>query len=420
MNLTEGKNVTDDARTTNNISNGDYFSSTNPTLFANFSTSGIFTINHTWNESQPNDTSSYGLEDYDNYEVCLERGTGSVEDWTFQTVVLLIQVMILLCNSFIVVAILRQWTKEGRPIGSRAASCYLVLNLASADALVGLFQIFQFFHFFVCVFYEAMSRNVFTCLLPGILTQFVDCASAFTVIAIALDRVLSVTKAVLYRNILSQRRALFAIGAIWCLSLFVSLTVFMIPGAYLFENGNCEYNRMYDDVLFWGTIILIYGVLIFSYWIIHKKTLEVLRRGSTGSTRNLVGTKAARMLLIIIAWDSCAYCPLIIVTLLEICGVQVSLFLTAVVKHITSLTFLADPFIYANGNPHTKRAISNLLMCLRGHPPSEMDIPGNRESLGETSTNMVRRMMSSLTNSSVVSDRDKSSPNVRRHSFRLE
>ncbi|GLG98188.1 Protein of unknown function [Gryllus bimaculatus] len=150
----------------------------------------------------------------------------------------------------------------------------------------------------------------------------------------------------------------------------------------------------------------------------------MLRRGSLPAPRKQAGTKAARMLLLIFAWDSCAYFPLLIVTIVQACGVTVNATLHDVSSNLTLLTILADPYIYAYNNQQTKKAIVDFVACFRRDArEDEMERVGRRQSmLPDTSMRRLRHIISSITNTSTASEEEKEkangqSPTLKRNSL---
>ncbi|PSN46292.1 hypothetical protein C0J52_12850 [Blattella germanica] len=130
-------------------------------------------------------------------------------------------------NTFIVFAILRHRPrrKQETPTPSNV-SVRLALNLAIADLLVGLTTVYYLSSKYLCSVIAVLSHLKYLCLSMFAMIMCAHATSAYTIVAIAIDRYIAVVHALRYRELMSTRNSRIMVGLVWIFSICVSSPVF--------------------------------------------------------------------------------------------------------------------------------------------------------------------------------------------------
>jgi 7 transmembrane receptor (rhodopsin family). len=120
---------------------------------------------------------------------------------------LIIVFFIVFSNAFIVLAILRYRRRRRRVEHSAlsSASVRFALNLSISDLLVGLSTIYYLSSKYLCSLVAALSHLKYLCLFMFVMIVCAHATSAYTIVAIAIDRYIAVVYALRYREFMSTR-----------------------------------------------------------------------------------------------------------------------------------------------------------------------------------------------------------------------
>lgn len=254
--------------------------------------------------------------------------------------------------------------KERRRLLRNAFNC-LVVNLAFADLVVGLvvLTISTYVHLL-----EALTNHPNLPVLPvGHISYFICCtASTFSLTAMAIDRYIAVAYPVLYRNTISQRRAVVVSICIWFVSIF-------LPSIVYFQVGFIKYAFIFANIAIVATGIIFF----FSYIAIYRK-LRVqfqmssqLQSGTESAQRRALEHEkriANTFVIILVVYLICYMPSCVLIYILNFCRscscVTIHWFRDLQYVFIW-LNSSLNPFLYSWRIPSLREAIFSSLPCQR-------------------------------------------------------
>ncbi|XP_046986517.1 uncharacterized protein LOC124556594 isoform X2 [Schistocerca americana] len=111
--------------------------------------------------------------------------------------------LMLATNASIVAAIVRQ----RRRLAGVSLSARFAANLAAADAFVGAATVFYLSYRYVCASRVGLGGYKYTCVLRFVVVSSAHMTSAYSLVAIAVDRYIAVVHALRYKEIMNVREA---------------------------------------------------------------------------------------------------------------------------------------------------------------------------------------------------------------------
>ncbi|XP_049954300.1 glucose-dependent insulinotropic receptor-like isoform X4 [Schistocerca serialis cubense] len=109
--------------------------------------------------------------------------------------------LMLATNASIVAAIVRQ----RRRLAGVSLSARFAANLAAADAFVGAATVFYLSYRYVCASRVGLGGYKYTCVLRFVVVSSAHMTSAYSLVAIAVDRYIAVVHALRYKEIMNVR-----------------------------------------------------------------------------------------------------------------------------------------------------------------------------------------------------------------------
>ena len=231
---------------------------------------------------------------------------------------------------------------------SRKRSYFLLISLAVADLMVGLFAIPLF------IIGSSTEYPYLRWLVPTSFDAFTGLTSIYTLAVISLERMFAIVCPLRHRA-LTSRNYICAIAIPW-----VTAAVF-IAVLNLYFNGimkDPSYN--FPALLFQTTPLLTICVAYFSIWIKRKYTKGIRNHRAARET------KLANTLFLVTGASLLTWTPFQMINyLLFIRGLQVSRTLLYLSKILQFSNSLVNVIIYPLRIPEFKRTLKNVIHCCR-------------------------------------------------------
>ena len=251
----------------------------------------------------------------------------------------LLAVLIILGNFFTIWVFHRQ--------RSRKRSYFLLISLAVADLMVGLFAIPIFI-------ISSTEYSYLRWLVPTSFDAFTGLTSIYTLAVISLERMFAIVCPLRHRT-LTSRNYICAVAIPW-----VTAAVF-IAVLNLYFNGimkDPSYN--FPALLFQTTPLLTICVAYFSIWIKRKYTKGIRNHRAARES------KLANTLLLVTGASLLTWTPFQMINYLSyIAGLQVSRTLMYLSKILQFSNSLVNVIIYPLRIPEFKRTLKNVIHCCR-------------------------------------------------------
>ena len=251
----------------------------------------------------------------------------------------LLAVLIILGNFFTIRVFHRQ--------RSRKRSYFLLISLAVADLMVGLFAIPIFI-------ISSTEYSYLRWLVPTSFDAFTGLTSIYTLAVISLERMFAIVCPLRHRT-LTSRNYICAVAIPW-----VTAAVF-IAVLNLYFNGimkDPSYN--FPALLFQTTPLLTICVAYFSIWIKRKYTKGIRNHRAARES------KLANTLLLVTGASLLTWTPFQMINYLSyIAGLQVSRTLLYLSKILQFSNSLVNVIIYPLRIPEFKRTLKNVIHCCR-------------------------------------------------------
>ena len=252
----------------------------------------------------------------------------------------LLAVLIILGNFFTIWVFHRQ--------RSRKRSYFLLISLAVADLMVGLFAIPLF------IIGSSTEYSHFWWLVSTSFDAFTGLTSIYTLAVISLERMFATVCPLRHRT-LTSRNYICAVAIPW-----VTAAVF-IAVLNLYFNGimkDPSYN--FPALLFQTTPLLTICVAYFSIWIKRKYTKGIRNRRAARES------KLANTLFLVTGASLLTWTPFQMINYLSyIAGLQVSWTLLYLSKILQFSNSLVNVVIYPLRIPEFKRTLKNVIHCCR-------------------------------------------------------
>ena len=251
----------------------------------------------------------------------------------------LLAVLIILGNFFTIRVFHRQ--------RSRKRSYFLLISLAVADLMVGLFAIPIFI-------ISSTEYSYLRWLVPTSFDAFTGLTSIYTLAVISLERMFATVCPLRHRT-LTSRNYICAVAIPW-----VTAAVF-IAVLNLYFNGimkDPSYN--FPALLFQTTPLLTICVAYFSIWIKRKYTKGIRNHRAARES------KLANTLFLVTGASLLTWTPFQMINYLSyIAGLQVSWTLLYLSKILQFSNSLVNVVIYPLRIPEFKRTLKNVIHCCR-------------------------------------------------------
>ena len=252
----------------------------------------------------------------------------------------LLAVLIILGNFFTIRVFHRQ--------RSRKRSYFLLISLAVADLMVGLFAIPLF------IIGSSTEYPYLRWLVPTSFDAFTGLTSIYTLAVISLERMFATVCPLRHRT-LTSRNYICAVAIPW-----VTAAVF-IAVLNLYFNGimkDPSYN--FPALLFQTTPLLTICVAYFSIWIKRKYTKGIRNHRAARES------KLANTLFLVTGASLLTWTPFQMINYLSyIAGLQVSRTLLYLSKILQFSNSLVNVIIYPLRIPEFKRTLKNVIHCCR-------------------------------------------------------
>ena len=252
----------------------------------------------------------------------------------------LLAVLIILGNFFTIWVFHRQ--------RSRKRSYFLLISLAVADLMVGLFAIPLF------IKGSSTEHSYLWRLVSKSFEAFTGLTSIYTLAVISLERMFATVCPLRHRT-LTSRNYICAVAIPW-----VTAAVF-IAVLNLYFNGimkDPSYN--FPALLFQTTPLLTICVAYFSIWIKRKYTKGIRNHRAARES------KLANTLFLVTGASLLTWTPFQMINYLSyIAGLQVSRTLLYLSKILQFSNSLVNVIIYPLGIPEFKRTLKNVIHCCR-------------------------------------------------------
>ena len=231
---------------------------------------------------------------------------------------------------------------------SRKRSYFLLISLAVADLMVGLFAIPLF------IIGSSTEYSYLRWLVPTSFDAFTGLTSIYTLAVISLERMFATVCPLRHRT-LTSRNYICAVAIPW-----VTAAVF-IAVLNLYFNGimkDPSYN--FPALLFQTTPLLTICVAYFSIWIKRKYTKGIRNHRAARES------KLANTLFLVTGASLLTWTPFQMINYLSyIAGLQVSWTLLYLSKILQFSNSLVNVVIYPLRIPEFKRTLKNVIHCCR-------------------------------------------------------
>ena len=252
----------------------------------------------------------------------------------------LLAVLIILGNLFTIRVFHRQ--------RSRKRSYFLLISLAVADLMVGLFAIPLF------IIGSSTEYPYLRWLVPTSFDAFTGLTSIYTLAVISLERMFAIVCPLRHRT-LTSRNYIYAIAIPWiAAAVFIAILI-------LHFNGIMKYPSYKIIVLlFQITPLLTMCVAYFSIWIKRKSTKGIRNHRAARES------KLANTLFLVTGASLLTWTPFQMINYLSyIAGLQVSWKLLYLSKILQFSNSLVNVVIYPFRIPEFKRTLKNVIHCCR-------------------------------------------------------
>ncbi|XP_047110313.1 octopamine receptor 1 [Schistocerca piceifrons] len=245
---------------------------------------------------------------------------------------------------------------------SSVLSNQFILNLAISDLLVGLFLPYHMAFSII----DELNKFKNTCLLRFILVILPASSSIYNLIAIAIDRYISIVYPLHYSTYMTARKALVIVGVGWILSAIVS-TMPSYWNKYS-EDKDCLVDNVlpkaYIICIITPAFVLVLVAMLVLYWRIWKEASEQARR-LRNVTNSQSDWKSVQVVLLVLGSFSICWLPYFTVICCRVAGAK-SYTSFVVYKAAFSMGMAnscINPLIYAWKNTEFKNAFRNILHC---------------------------------------------------------
>lgn len=257
----------------------------------------------------------------------------------------------------------------------RTPTYIFVASLGIADLFVGFVSI-------VTIATKANEHQLDLCLVRIGITIAALSASTLSLTCVAIDRYIAITRALLYNSIMTKRKAIIGIIALWVFAFCIGFApligwrkegtyrqycsfLYVLPMSYIITLFIC---CAFIPIT---TMFIIYGVL-FKNAQFHIKQIEAIEKIHSNSERNNSGlfgisTRNLRSIKTFAAVFGClvvTWCPFLIATIVQISLNPKNCFLKDIVgTHLLVLGFsnsFLNPLIYALGTKDFRTKVKTL------------------------------------------------------------
>ena len=252
----------------------------------------------------------------------------------------LLAVLIILGNLFTIRVFHRQ--------RSRKRSYFLLISLAVADLMVGLFAIPLF------IIGSSTEYPYLRWLVPTSFDAFTGLTSIYTLAVISLERMFAIVCPLLHRT-LTSRNYIYAIAIPWMVAaVFIAVLNLYFNG--IMKDLSCKIIVL----LFQTTPLLTMCAAYFSIWIKRKSTKGIRNHRAARES------KLANTLFLVTGASLLTWTPFQMINYLSyIAGLQVSWKLLYLSKILQFSNSLVNVVIYPLRIPEFKRTLKNVIHCCR-------------------------------------------------------
>ncbi|XP_068708809.1 adenosine receptor A3-like [Montipora foliosa] len=264
----------------------------------------------------------------------------------------------------------------------RCPACYLILSLALADLMVGLFLLPV--RITELLWYQ-WAREFMWCKMTLSLNLFSLSASLLNLLAVTADRFLAISYSLKYRTIITNNRIYVTITAVWLTAFVTSFLPLFGVGTKPVEMYSVHYLCRYGDVmestymtLFFALICAIPTLVItaayFKMFFLARSqerkiaALKVYDRGSAAASKRLSfrrESKAAKTTAIVIGLFYFSWSPFfagILITIFR--GEAVSYLFAAITSCVVYSNSAINPLVYGFLNQEFKNSYKRLIKKL--------------------------------------------------------
>ncbi|KAJ9585557.1 hypothetical protein L9F63_002647, partial [Diploptera punctata] len=163
---------------------------------------------------------------------CLDQDTGErIEEKyviAIRAAMDTIIVLFIICSNALIVLAIARHRRHGKKLEHSAlssASVRFALNLAVSDLLVGVSTTYYLSSKYLCSLVIALSHLKYLCLFMFVMIVCAHAASAYTIVAIAIDRYIAVVHALRYRELMSTRTSRVMVAVVWIFSICISTPI---------------------------------------------------------------------------------------------------------------------------------------------------------------------------------------------------
>ena len=252
----------------------------------------------------------------------------------------LLAVLIILGNLFTIRVFHRQ--------RSRKRSYFLLISLAVADLMVGLFAIPLF------IIGSSTEYSYLRWLVPTSFDAFTGLTSIYTLAVISLERMFAIVCPLRHRT-LTSRNYIYAIAIPWMVAaVFIAVLNLYFNG--IMKDLSCKIIVL----LFQTTPLLTMCAAYFSIWIKRKSTKGIRNHRAARES------KLANTLFLVTGASLLTWTPFQMINYLSyIAGLQVSWKLLYLSKILQFSNSLVNVVIYPLRIPEFKRTLKNVIHCCR-------------------------------------------------------
>ena len=252
----------------------------------------------------------------------------------------LLAVLIILGNFFTIWVFHRQ--------RSRKRSYFLLISLAVADLMVGLFAIPLF------IKGSSTEHSYLWRLVSKSFEAFTGLTSIYTLAVISLERMFAIVCPLRHRT-LTSRNYIYAIAIPW-IAAAVFVTVLILYSYEIIKHPSYRFLLL----LFQTTPLLTMCVAYFSIWIKRKSTKGIQNHRAARES------KLANTLFLVTGASLLTWTPFQMINYLSyIAGLQVSWTLLYLSKILQFSNSLVNVVIYPLRIPEFKRTLKNVIHCCR-------------------------------------------------------